>query len=135
MTSILVHTRRPNCQKISVKHLDLCFSWFYFFSFWGDEMHVFHIAPFRATIFVPKPLRWLEVSNRVRNWNNFKIFNYVVWKLILCQLEIPVFIYKLMCHSSLINSVSFVFCEFKGVASKNEGKTIILIRSSIQIPK
>jgi len=42
---------------------------------------------------------------------------------------------KLMCQSSLINSVSFLFCEFNRVASWNEGKTIILERSSFQIQK
>jgi len=40
-----------------------------------------------------------------------------------------------MCQSSLINSVSFVFCEFNRLASLNEGKTIILFRSSFQIPQ
>ena len=33
------------------------------------------------------------------------------------------------------NTVSFVFCEFNRVASWNEGKTIILVQSSIEIPK
>jgi len=46
-------------------------------------------------------------------------------KLQLCQLEIPVFLYNLMCQSSLINWVSFVFCEFNRVVGWNEGKTII----------
>ena len=41
----------------------------------------------------------------------------------------------LMCWSSLINSVSFVFCKFNRLASWNEGKTIILVRSSFRIPK
>jgi len=40
-----------------------------------------------------------------------------------------------MYQSSLINSVSFVFCVFNRVASGNEGINIILLRSSIQIPK
>jgi len=39
------------------------------------------------------------------------------------------------CQSSLINSVSFVFCYFNGVASWNEGKTIILLRPWFQILK
>ena len=49
-------------------------------------------------------------------------------------MEIPIFINKLMCQSSLINTVPFVFCEFNCIASWNEGKTIILLRSSFQFP-
>jgi len=38
--------------------------------------------------------------------------------------------------SELINKISLiVFCEFNRVASWNEGKTNILVRSSFQIPK
>ena len=40
-----------------------------------------------------------------------------------------------MCQSTLINSVSFLFCEFIRVTSWNDVKTIILVRSSFQIPK
>ena len=47
-------------------------------------------------------LKWLKVSNRVRNWNKVKKFIFVESKLELCQLEMPTFIYKLMCQSSLI---------------------------------
>ena len=112
----------------------LCFCWF-FFAFWGAEKHVFHIVPFRPTRYILKSFRCLELSNRVRNWKKFKNNIYVRSKLQLCQLEIPIFINKLMCQSSLINSVSFVFCEFNRIASWNEGKTIILVRSSFQIPK
>ena len=36
---------------------------------------------------------------------------------------------------TLINAVSFVFCEFNCVANWNEGKAIILVRSSFKIPK
>ena len=39
-------------------------------------------------------------------------------------------------ESELINiSVSFAFCELNRVARWNEGKFIILVRSSFQIPK
>ena len=55
-------------------------------------------------------------------------------KLQLCQLEIPIFVYKLMCLRSLIKSVSFVFCEFNRIARWNEGKTIIFVRSSFKFP-
>ena len=100
----------------------LCFSWFSFFAFWGGEEHVFHIVPFRPTRCVLKSFRCLEVSNRVRKWNKFKNYIYVRSKLQLCQLELPIFIKKLMCQSSLINTVSFVFCEFYRVSRWNEAK-------------
>jgi len=106
----------------------LCFSWLSFFAFGGAEKQVFHIVPFCSTRYVLKFFRCVEVSNRVRIWNKVKNI-YVRSKHQLCQLETPIFIYKLKCHSSLINSVSFVFCEFNRVASWNEGKTIILVRS------
>ena len=80
-------------------------------------------------------LKWLEVSNRVRNWNKVKNYIYVRSKLLLCQLEKPIFINKSMSKNSVINTVSFAFCEFKRVARWNEGKTIILVRSSFHIPK
>jgi hypothetical protein len=112
-----------------------CFSWLNFFAFWGAEKHVFHISPFRPTKYVLNSFTCLEVSNRGRNWNRVKNFIYVGSKIQLCQLEIPIFIYKLMCLFSLINTVSFVFCEFNRVTSWNEAKTINLVRSSFQIPK
>jgi len=38
--------------------------------------------------------------------------------------------------SEVINKiVSFLFCEFNRVASRNEIKTIILVQSTFQIPK
>ena len=40
-----------------------------------------------------------------------------------------------MCQSILINTISFLFCEFIRVTSWNDGKTIIFVRSSSQIPK
>ena len=55
-------------------------------------------------------------------------FNYTI-------LEIPISLYKLMCQISLKISLSFLFCEFNRVASRNEGKTIILVRSLFQISK
>jgi len=112
----------------------LCFSWF-FWAFWRAEKHVFHIVPFRPSRYVPKSFVCLEISNRVRNWNNVKNNIYMRSKLQLCRLDSPIFIYKLMCKCSLINSVSFVFCEFNRIASWNEGKTIIFVWSSFQIPQ
>ena len=53
-------------------------------------------------------------------------------KFQLCLWELPIFIYKLMCQCSLLNSVSFLFCEFIRVTSWNNGKTVILVRSSFK---
>ena len=124
MTCIILHTRRPNCQKKSVTHLVFMFQLTFIFAFWEAEKHVFHITPFRPTRYVLMRLKWLEVSNRVRKWNKVKNFIFVELKLELCQLEMLIFIYKLMCKSSLINNVSFLFCEFNRVTSWIEGKNI-----------
>ena len=92
MTCIILNTRIPNCQ------LNVCYALgFYvsadsFFAFWGAEKHVFHITPFRPTSYVLMRLKWLEVSNRVRNWNKVKNFIFVESKLELCQLEMLIFI-------------------------------------------
>ena len=113
----------------------LSFSWYSCFAFWGAEKYVFHIVPFRPTRYVLTSFWCLEGSNRVRYWNKLKNNIYVRSKLQLCQFEIPIFINKLMCQSSLINSFSFMFCECNRVSSWNEGKTVMLGRSIIQIPK
>jgi len=134
MSSIILHARRP-VKKSLLRTWFLCFSWYYFFAFWGAEKHVFYNVPFCNTRYVLKSFRSLEVSNRVGNWNIVLKTIYVRWKFLLCQLEIQIFINKLMCKRLLINLVSFVFCEFKRVASWNEGKTIILVRSTFQIQK
>ena len=91
-------------------------------------MHVFHIVSFRPTRYVLKRFRCLEFSNRVKKLNKFKNNIYVRSKLQLLQLQIPIFINKLMCQSS------FVFCEFNRVASWNEGKTIILYDHHFKFP-
>ena len=124
--------------KLSIKSLlftwFLWFNWFSFFAFWGAEKHVFHIAPFRPRRYVLKSFRYLEVRNRVRNWNKEKTsfswsrnWNYSNWKYQFnIQTNVSEFINKL---------VSFLFCEFNRVTSWNEGKNIILVRPSFQIPK
>jgi len=112
-----------------------CFSWFSYFAFWGAEKRVFHIVPFSPTRYVLKSFRCLEVSNRVTNWNKVKNNIYLRSKLQLCQFELPILIKILMCQSSLINSVSFVYCKFNRVASCSKGKTIILVLSLFRIPK
>jgi len=59
-------------------------------------------------------LKSLEVSNRVKNRNKVKNFIFVESKLELCQLEMPIFIYKLTCQISLINM--FHFCSVNLIA-------------------
>ena len=103
----------------------LCFSWCSFFAFCGVEKQIFHIAPFRSTSYVLKSFGCLELSNRESNGNKGKNLIWVVSILEICQLELRVFIYKLMRQSSLWISVSYGFCEFNRVASWNKGKTII----------
>jgi len=57
-----------------------------------------------------------------------------VWSLLqICQLEIKLLIYKLICQSTLWISVSYASCEYNRLASWNIGKTINLLRSSFQI--
>ena len=68
MTCIILHTRRP-VKKSLLRTWFLCFSWLSFSAFWEAEKHVIHITPFRPTSYVLMRLKWLEVSNRVRNWN------------------------------------------------------------------
>ena len=134
MTIIILHTRNLTDNKMSVTHLVFMFQ-LIFFRILRSWKHGIPILPIRSARYVLKSFGYFEVSNRLRNWNKVKNFNYVVSKLQLCQLEIPIFIHKLMCHCSLINTVSFVICEFNGVACWNEGKSIISVRSSMQIPK
>ena len=124
MKSIILHTRRTFIKKY-VTHLVFRFQLIFFFAIWGDEKHVFHIVPFRPLRYALKSLKCLEVSNRIRNWDKVKNNIYVMSKLLLCQLEVPIFINKSMCHSSLINSIWIVFCELNRVANRNEGKSVI----------
>jgi len=91
----------------------ICFSWCSFFTFWVVEKHVLYIAPLRSSSYVLRSFVCLEVSNRVSNWNRTKSLIFVWSILQICQLEIPLFIFKLMCQSSLRISVSYGFCEFK----------------------
>ena len=134
MTSVILHSRRP-ADKNSVMHLVFMFEMIFVFAFWGAEKHVIHIASFRPTRYVLKSFRYLDVRNRVRNWNKVKNYILVGSKLQLCQLEIPIFIHKIMSQSTLIISVSYLFCEFIRVTNWNDCKTIILVQSSFQIPQ
>ena len=134
MTSIINHTRETNTHwKRQLHTWLLCSSCWSFFTFWGAEKQLFHISPFRSTSYVLKSFGCLEVCNRVSKWIEGKNLIFVGQILQICQLEIPVFINKLMCESSLWVSVSYGFCEFNRVASCNKGKAIILVRSSFQI--
>jgi len=134
MASIILHIRSLICQK-SVTHLVFMFQLILFFRIlrsWKERFSHWSISPHEV---YTKDFRYLELSNRARNWNKVKNFILMGSKLQLCQLEIPISIYKLMCYISLKISVSFLFCEFNRVARRNESKTIILVRSLFQIPK
>ena len=136
MTSIILHTLRPNCQWKVCYALGFYVAADFLFSHFEELKSTFITSfPFRPTRYVLKSFRCLEVSNFVRNWNKVININYVSLNILLFQLEIPIFLNKLMCQRSLINSVSFVFCEFIRFANWNVGKTIILVWSSFQIPK
>ena len=111
MTSIILHTRRP-VNKKSVTQLVFMFQLIYFFAFWGAEKHVFHIVPFCPSRYLLKGFSCLEVSNRVRNWNKVKNNIYVRSKLQLYQLELRIFINKLMWHSSLISQFLLRFVNY-----------------------
>jgi hypothetical protein len=110
----------------------LCFSRLSFFAFWEDEKHVFHITAFRPTSYVLMRLKWLEVSNRVRNWNKVKNFIFVGSKIQLCQLEIPIFIYKIECQGTLINLWIYSCNELKW-KQNYYFSTIIISNSQIEI--
>ena len=134
MTSIIHHSRIPNCQKKSVIHLVFMFQLIFFLHFKSWKARFSHRSIFFPPRYVLKSFRYLELINRVRTWNNVKKLHIRGSKIQLCQLEIPTFTYKIMCQITLINSVSFLFCEFIGVTSWNDGKTTILVRSSFQKP-
>ena len=59
MTSKILHTRRPNCQKRLFRTCFLCSSWLSFSAFWEAEKHVFHINPFCPS-YVLMRLKWLR---------------------------------------------------------------------------
>ena len=99
MTSIIIRHEDITVNKRSVTHYVVGFRWFSFFAFGEAEKHLFQINPFRPTGYVLMRLRCLEVSNLLRNWNKVKNFIFVGPKHKICQLEIPIFIYKLMCQS------------------------------------
>ena len=109
----------------SVSYFDLCSNWNSFFTFWAPEKHVFHIATFRTTSYVLKRFGCLEISNRVSKWNKGKNLIFLWSILKICQLEIPVFIWKLNCQNSLWITVSYEFFEFICLANWNKCKTII----------
>ena len=129
----LSFSRTQHSRKRKLRTWFLCFSLYSFLAFWGAEKQLFHIAPFRSTSYVLKSLGFLEVSKRVSNWNKGKNRIFVESMLQICQLDIPVFIYKFMSQSSLWFSISCGFCEFNRVASLNEGKNLLLLLSSFQI--
>jgi len=132
MKSIILHTRRPVYKK-SVTHLFLCFSWLSFFAFLEVEKHFIHITPLRATSYVLIRLKWLEVSNRVRNW--YKEKNFISWSRnwimpignanIHIKINVSLFINKI---------VTFLFCDFNRVTSWNEAKLLFCYFHHFKFP-
>jgi len=136
MTSIDIHTRRPNTQENVSSFLIFIFQLMFIFRIFAldsyvsaddHEKHVFHNAPFHSTSHVLKSFRYLDVSKRVSNWNKGKILIFIGSILQKCQLDVPVFIYKLMRQISLWITVSYGFLEFYRVAIWNKGKRFILV--------
>ena len=82
-------------------------------------------------------LWWLDVSNRVRNWNKVQIFIFVGSKFQLCQLEIPIFIYKLNWQTSLftclISVLWIISCNELKWRQKYYFSTFIISNSKIEI--
>ena len=77
----------------------------FFFRILRSWKHVYHITPFRPTSYVLMRLKWLEFSNRERNWNKVKNFIFVgveTWIMpignanIHIQINVSVFINKLI---------------------------------------
>ena len=134
MTILILHSRTPKTIKCLLFTWFLCFSWF-FFRIFSSLKDVIHIAPCRRTRYVLKSFRYLEVRNRVRNWNKVKKLHiHGVENSIMPIGNTNIHIQNNV-QNTLINSVSFLFCEFIRLTSWNDGKTIILVRSSFQIPK
>ena len=134
MTSIILHTRRHTVNKNFFTHLVFIYKLTLIFRILRSWKARFSHTTFRTTSYVLMILKWLEVSNRVRNWNKVKNFIFVESKLELCQLEMLIFKYKLNVSEFINKRVSFLFCDFNRVTSWKEGKNIILLRSSSQIP-
>jgi len=127
MTSITFHTRSLTLKKKGRYVLGYYVSGGWFFTFWGAEKYVFHIAPLRITSYVIKSFWCVELSKRVSYWNKIKINIYVVSICQILQLEIPIFMYKLLCQSCLWISFSYRVYEFNGVVSLKKCKTIISV--------
>ena len=122
----------PRNVKYNPTYLKSCQQKFYYaLGFYISADYLFsHFLELKSTFFtslhfappsnVLKRFRYLEVSNRVRNWNKVKNYIFQGSKLQLCQLEITIFIYKLMWQRSFINSVSF--CSLNLIVSLAEMK-------------
>ena len=63
------YSRTQNSRKTNLHTWFLGFFLSSFFAFWGAENNVFNILPFRSRSYVLKIFGYLEVSNRVSNWN------------------------------------------------------------------
>ena len=109
MTSIIFHTGRPNRQQKVCHALGFYVSADFIFRILRSWKARFSHRSISPTSYVLMTLRCLEVSNRVSYWNKVKNFIFVESKFELWKLDIPIFISKLMCQSSLI--YLFHFCS------------------------
>ena len=116
-----------------VRHLVFMFQ-LILFSHFEDLKSTFSNLSFPPTRYVVKGFRWLEFSNSLRYWNNFKSNIYVKSNIQICQLELPIIIIKLMCQRSLINAFSFVFCEFNLVANEMKSNLSFMFAHHFKFP-
>jgi len=71
-----------------------------------------------------KEFQVLRNQKSCKELKKVKNFIFVASKLQLCQLEIPIFIYNIICQIILINTVSFLFCEFIRVTTEMMAKLL-----------
>ena len=125
-------SRPQHSWKLPLRTWFLCLGRCFFFEFWLVDKHLFHITSLHTSSYVLMRLEFLEVSNRVSNWNK-KNDIYVGWIIQIFQLDIPIFIYKFISLISLKIWISHGFFVFNRVASWIKGTALILVLSSFQI--
>ena len=128
------HTRKPTVNKNSFMHMVFIYLLTFIFRILRSWKARFSHNPFRPTSYIQKSLKWLEVNNRVRNWNKVKKIHFrgvETWIMPIGNANIHIQFNVSEFNNKL---VSFLFCEFNRVTSWKEGKKIILECSS-QITK
>ena len=71
-------------------------------------------------------LMWLEVSNRVRNWNKVKNLHFRGVETSIMPIGNANIHIQINVLEFIIKIVSFLFCEFNRVTCWKEDKNIIL---------